>query len=125
MQYFTLSVLIADDDKEELLTLDRFFRKEGYLTCLANDGYTAVKIVRSRELDLVITDVSMPGFSGIETVREIKLIRPQMPIIVMTGYPSKEIMVSALEEGAYCLLRKPIEINYLRQIVREILPLWP
>lgn len=120
MYYLPPSILIADDNEEELLTLDRVFRGEGYEICLANDGFTAVKIVRSRELDLVITDICMPSLGGIETIREIKLIRPQMPIVVITGYPSKEIVVSALEEGAYCLLRKPIEIDYLRQIVREI-----
>ena len=115
------TILIVDDDEPTSRSLEQSIGKSGYQIRLAPDGFVAIRIVQTELVHLVILDVNLPVRRGIVTLREIKQIKPQLPVIMMTANPSKEVMVEALEEGAYSFLQKPLDIFYLRKIIQELL----
>jgi len=118
------TVLITEDDKPTRISLDRLMRRDGYNTRLAEDGMIAIKIVRHENVDLAILDINVPRKSGIETLKEIKVIRRDLPVVMITGQPSKEILLEILDAGAYSFMIKPFDIYNLRKLVKEIFQTW-
>lgn len=113
-------ILLVDDDNE--------FRKEfkdsfsTYNVIEAPDGETAVRILRKpNEVDLVILDVKMPGENGTETLRKIKSIAPDLGIIILTGYSSKDSAIEAVKGHADDYIEKPFDIEELRDTMERIL----
>lgn len=117
----TGSILIVDDDKATRHSLDQAMSINGYETLAVADGYIAVTIVKRKLIDIVILDVNMPGQSGLQTLQRIKVVRPQLPVIMTSGTPTESVMTAAIEKGASSFMRKPVDINCLRRTVREIL----
>ncbi|MEW5768384.1 MAG: response regulator [bacterium] len=115
------SILIVDDDQATRDSLNEAMSINGYETLTIADGYIAVTIVKRDLIDIVILDVNMPGQGGLQTLRGIKVVRPQLPVIMTSGTPTESVITAAIEEGASSFMRKPIDINYLRRTVREIL----
>lgn len=115
------TILIVDDDQGASSSLERAITHTGYYARLANDGFLAIRIVKSETVDLVMLDVNLPDMNGIVTLHEMRLIRPQMPVIMMTAHPTKEVMQEALEEGATTFVPKPLDLSYLHRILRQLL----
>ena len=70
---------------------------------------------------LIITDIRMPGFSGLEILPELKRLQPEIPIIVITAFGSEEVYLKALSRGADAYLAKPIHFNKLKELIREVI----
>ena len=103
-------ILIVDDEPDIASTLSMLMTDEGYRVITATDGQEALKRFSSHPVDVVISDIRMPGVDGLSLLRRIKALDPEAAIIMMTGFASVENAVSAMKEnGAYDYLLKPIE----------------
>ena len=108
------SVLVVDDDTAHRTMLRTLIGGWGYEISEADDGSSAISEVRERPYDLVLMDVRMLKVSGTEALREIKSFNPAVPVIIMTAYSSVESAVSAIKEGAYDYLTKPLDFDKLK-----------
>ncbi len=107
-------ILVVDDDKNHLKTLQTIIRSWGYQVTVADDGIKAVANVKERPFALVLMDVRMAQMSGIEALRHIKQYNPAIPILIMTAYSSVDSAVEALKAGAYDYLTKPLDFEVLK-----------
>lgn len=115
-------ILIIDDEKNIREGLAADFEMDGYEVCLAANGKEGLEIVKSDKIDLVITDLRMPGgVSGDEVLRQITTKMPGIPVIVLTGHGSIDAAVKAMQNGAYDFLTKPLNLEQLETIVRKAL----
>lgn len=103
------TILIVDDEKNYTLILSAILEEEGFETLTANSGNDAVNILENADIDLVITDMKMPGMDGIELLESIKEKDPDLPVIMMTAYGTVEKAVEAMQKGAYNYILKPFE----------------
>ncbi len=114
-------LLVVDDEPSMREFLEIMLSQEGYQVRTASTGEEGVKAYRAEEPDLVLTDVKMPGMSGLDLIREIHSLDPAAPIIAITAYASADDAVRAVREGAYDYLSKPFQIEDLRIIIRNAL----
>ncbi|HJA09533.1 MAG TPA: sigma-54 dependent transcriptional regulator [Candidatus Mailhella merdigallinarum] len=107
-------ILIVDDDQPHRSMLRTVLRGWGYGVEEADDGTTAVALVRERAFDVVLTDVRMAHMDGITTLSQIRAWNPAIPVLIMTAWSSVESAVDALRLGAYDYLTKPLDFDVLR-----------
>lgn len=103
------TILIVDDEKNYPLILAAVLQEEGYETLTANSGQETLKIIRNSDVDLVLTDMKMPGMDGIELLEKIKSKDPDLPVIMMTAHGTVEKAVEAMQKGAYNYILKPFD----------------
>jgi len=103
-------ILVIDDEPDILKTLEMTLSQEGYHVTTATGGEAALEIFRRQTFELVITDMRMPGMDGIEVIRQVKDLDPDVEAIVLTGYATLENAVLSLRNvGAFDYLTKPLE----------------
>lgn len=118
-----LSVVLADDENKILLLLQKLIDWEslGYeIAGTANDGLRALELVREKQPDLLITDVRMPGCSGIELIQRAKDLQPNLHFIIISGYRKFEYAQNALKYGVEDYLLKPIKQDDLIGILLRL-----
>ncbi len=103
------NILIVDDEKNYPMIIGELLEEEGYTTLTASSGMEALDILNTELIDLVLSDVKMPGMSGIQLLEKIKEIKPDIPVIIMTAFGSVEKAVEAMHKGAYTFILKPFE----------------
>ncbi len=108
-----MRILIVDDEGSLLLTLVANLELEGFDVVGAQDANSALRLVREGHFDLVLTDIRMPGMSGLELFRSIRSIRPDMPVILMTAFAAENLINQAVQEGVFAVLPKPFEIEHV------------
>ncbi|XOF32165.1 MAG: sigma-54-dependent transcriptional regulator [Candidatus Electrothrix sp. YB6] len=101
------SILVVDDEPNYLIVLSELLRDEGYEVFTADSGHAGLRTVREADLDLVITDMKMPGMDGIELLSKIKEFNRQLPVILVTAYAEVGKAVEAMHLGAFTYLAKP------------------
>ncbi|RJP81639.1 MAG: response regulator [Candidatus Zixiibacteriota bacterium] len=107
-------ILIVDDDPNIVQVIEQALTFKGYSTCSTTDGEEAFRIFREEgEFDVVLTDLVLPGISGIELLEKFKELDPTCEVLVLTGFGSNEKAVEALKKGAYDYLKKPTNIDEL------------
>jgi DNA-binding NtrC family response regulator len=102
-------VLVVDDHELYRKAVERILVRAGHQVTTARDASEAMHWVTQGPVDLVLCDVKMPGISGLELVRQIREVHPDLPCIVITGYGGAEASLEALRAGAYWFLEKPVE----------------
>ena len=107
------NILIVDDEKTIRDSLKIVLEEEGFETSTAGDGVEALNIIKSKTIDVVITDIKMPGMDGIELMEKGSKISPDIFFIVMTAYASVKTAIDSLHHGAFDYLIKPIEFEDL------------
>ena len=107
-------VLLVEDKAELRAMLRKALERAGYAVEEAPDGNTAIEKVRNRRYQLVLSDLKLPGNSGIEVLREAKKVEPTLPVILMTAYGSVEEAVTAMKEGAFDFIQKPVDLDHLK-----------
>lgn len=107
-------LLIADDDKSILGLLQETLQND-FEVFSAEDGAEALMIFEKHHFDLVLTDIRMPGIDGIQLLRTIKKLCPNCEVLLMTGYADTHVAISALNEGAFALIAKPLSTKMLLQ----------
>lgn len=108
-----LRILVVDDDRRMAKTLVDILRVKGYEAEAAHSGPEAIEKVEKGHFGCVLTDIKMPGISGVELYRAIKTVRPDLPVVLMTAYSTDRLVKEGLEEGAIAALTKPLNINAL------------
>jgi two-component system NtrC family response regulator len=113
------SILIVDDEPNYLIVLSELLRDEGYEVFTADSGISGLKIARETDLDMVISDMKMPGMDGIELLARLKEYAPHLPVILITAYAEVEKAVEAMHLGAFTYLAKPFSNEQLLATVRK------
>jgi DNA-binding NtrC family response regulator len=114
-------ILIVDDEKNIREGLAASLEMDGYGVETAADGDAGFKRFRKGDIDLVITDLRMPGLSGEELLKRIDSETPGIPVIVLTGHGTVETAVAAMRNGAYDFLTKPVDLDHLSLLVKRAL----
>lgn len=116
-----MKILIVEDDLRIASLIKRALEEEGFVTESAHDGLQGKKLASSTECDLIITDIILPDFTGIELCREIKRIKPDIPIIMLTALGTTDDKVEGFDAGADDYLVKPFEMRELLARIRALL----
>lgn len=111
-------ILIVDDDSNLRRVIQVLLEHEGYAASTAASGVEALQILRDTAQGVVITDVRMPGMSGIDLLRQIREKYPPIVVLIMTAHGSREGAAEAMGLGAYDYLTKPVRADVLRRAVR-------
>jgi len=115
------TLLVADDDPGLRESLERTLTREGYRVVLASDGRAALERVQAGGVDLIVTDLRMPGLTGLELLRAAKAIMPDVDVILLTAFGTVEEAVKAMKDGAYDFLTKPFRREQLIKLVDKAL----
>ncbi len=115
------TLLVADDDPGLRESLERALTREGFRVVLASDGNAALERLQAGGIDLVLTDLKMPGLTGIELLRAVKAIAPDVDVILLTAFGTVEEAVKAMKEGAYDFLTKPFQRAQVLRLIRQAL----
>ncbi|MBI4841835.1 MAG: sigma-54-dependent Fis family transcriptional regulator [candidate division NC10 bacterium] len=114
-------ILLVDDEADTLDACTQILRKDGYQVETAVSAREAIQLLRSRPFDLAITDLKMPQVDGLELLKAIKRVDPEMAVVMITGYATVETAVASMKEGAYDYIPKPFTPDELRLVVRNAL----
>jgi len=106
-----IKVLVVDDDRRMVKTICDILLVKGYSAEPAYSGEEAVRKAKTEEFDCVLMDLKMEGIDGIETLKQIKKIVPDLPVVMMSAYATEEQMEEAMRVGAYSVLTKPVDIQ--------------
>jgi DNA-binding NtrC family response regulator len=112
-------LLLVEDKNELRAMLRKALERAGYDVDEAPDGAAAIQKVRARRYLLVITDLKMPGASGLDVLRETKQADATIPVILLTAFGSVEEAVAAMKEGAFDFLQKPVDLDHLKLLVQR------
>jgi len=112
-------LLLVEDKNELRAMLRKALERAGYVVDEAADGSAAIQKVRARRYLLVITDLKMPGASGLDVLRETKAADATIPVILLTAFGSVEEAVAAMKDGAYDFLQKPVDLDHLKLLVQR------
>src|ERR1700736_4040744 len=115
------TLLVADDDPAVRQSLERTLTREGYAVVLAPDGLAALERLQAGGVDLVLSDLKMPGLTGLELLREAKAVAPDVDVILLTAFGTVEEAVRAMKDGATDFLTKPFQRAQLTKVVRQAL----
>ena len=114
-------ILVVDDDTSNLASLQRVFEREDLDVLAAEDGRTALDILRRQRVDVVLTDVMMPGITGMDLLKTVRTVSPEAEVILMTAFGTIETAVEAMKDGAYDFITKPFKrVQVVRSVRRAL-----
>jgi DNA-binding NtrC family response regulator len=114
-------ILIVDDDQAMRLALSESLESCGYDISVAENGSEALNLFKKGKFDLVVTDMKMPGMTGIEVLQSVKILSPDIPVILITAYGTVNTAVEAMKEGAAEFIMKPFSLDDLEAVVKNVI----
>jgi DNA-binding NtrC family response regulator len=114
-------ILVVDDEEQMRGLLVKVLERKGYQVSVCGNGADALDFLEREPADLVVTDVRMPGLSGMEALRAIKELNPEIVVIIMTAFGSIDQAVQAVKEGAYDYINKPFKIDEMLLTIEKAL----
>ncbi len=112
-------ILLIDDEPAQILSIQSFLKRRNYQVISANSGTEGLALFQKGNVNLVFTDYRMPDMNGLQVVKEITKINPEIPVIVLTAYSDSEDAVQVMKEGAFDYLSKPIDLDELELLVQK------
>jgi len=107
------AILIVDDEPNYLVVLSELLKDEGFEVFTASDGFQGLQVVKDVDLDIVITDMQMPGMNGLELLEKIKAEKADLPVVMITAFAEVNKAVAAMQAGAHSYLAKPFSNDEL------------
>lgn len=114
-----ITVLVVDDERSNVESLEKIFQREGMRVLTALDAKGAMGELRQHRVHVVLTDLMMPGTTGLELLRAVKELSPESEVVLMTAYGSVEAAVAAMRDGAYDFVEKPLKRHSIVKAVRK------
>ncbi len=108
------NILIVDDERDILEQLPEIVQRWGHQTFTASNGFEALKVFEQHNIDLVVSDIKMPEMNGYELLQKVQEIDKQCVVLFLTGYPSLDSAVDAMQSGAEDYLIKPVNFDELK-----------
>ena len=116
-------VLVVDDEQDIRETLKDILEKEGYSVEMAGSGTEAISKIDSIKPDLILMDVRMPGMNGVDLLKKLREINEDVPVAMITAYEDVALAEEALKLGAYDYIKKPFDLDYLREsVLSKVIP---
>jgi len=115
-----IRVFIVDDDRDLAESLSMALEGSGCEVELAYSGEEAIEAFRKKDFDIAFMDVKLPGLNGVESFLEIKKIKPGIKVVMMTGYSVEQLLEQALDNGAWGILHKPIDMHKLLEMLKKV-----
>lgn len=115
-----MNLLIAEDESNLSKLLERVLTKEGYTVYTVPDGSSAIDLIRSKPIDLVLTDIKMPNMDGIELLKQIKAYDQDIEVILMTAFATLDTAINAMKMGAKDYIRKPFDLDEVLETVNRV-----
>ena len=113
-------ILVVDDEPTIVDTLKDLLELYGHEVDTADNGYEAISRIKETSYSFVLMDIRMPGINGVETLKEIKIIDPNCSVVMMTAYSMDQLLSEAIEEGAYSIFFKPLDLEKLVTIIEDV-----
>ncbi|GBE53950.1 MAG TPA: response regulator [Euryarchaeota archaeon] len=114
-------ILIAEDDVGLRKGLEEMMKEENYEVVAVDDGRKVLDEIKNKDFDVLLTDLVMPELGGMELLTEVKRIRPEMKVIIITAFATIDSAVEAIKKGASDYIEKPFKINEVQNTVRKVL----
>ncbi|MBT5095609.1 MAG: response regulator [Halobacteriovoraceae bacterium] len=115
------TLVLVDDEVEILDGLSTILRDESYNVVTFNQASTFIEKLSSMEIDLLLTDFKMPGINGLELVQIVHKAKPQLPIVMISGFLDPNIIIEGLSVGISGFIQKPIKFNYLLPMISNFI----
>ena len=115
------TILVVDDDRPIRSTLKEILEFEKFKVDDAEDGLAAISKVEKNTYDLILCDIKMPKMDGIEVLQKIQELKPEIPVVMISGHGDIETAVGAIKMGAFDFIAKPLDLNRLLVTVRNAL----
>ncbi|GAG98232.1 unnamed protein product, partial [marine sediment metagenome] len=114
------SILIVDDNASLCKMMSFVLGRKGYAVTTAKDGMEAITRVKERPFDITFMDIKMPLMDGVETYRRLKKLRPEGVVVMMTAYAVEDLVQQALQEGAYGIIYKPLDLEKVVALIERL-----
>lgn len=114
-------ILVIDDERSIRNTLKDILEFEKYQVDLAEDGFKALELLKSNEYDVVLCDIKMPGMDGIEVLQKVEELKPDTPVVMISGHGNIDTAVESIKKGAFDFIEKPLDLNRLLITLRNAL----
>ena len=112
-------ILVIDDERSIRNTLKDILEFEKYQVEVAEDGFKALELIRSADFDVILCDIKMPGMDGIEVLQKIEEIKPDIPVVMISGHGNIDTAVESIKKGAFDFIEKPLDLNRLLITLRN------
>ncbi|MDP2336133.1 MAG: sigma-54 dependent transcriptional regulator [Bacteroidota bacterium] len=112
-------ILVIDDERSIRNTLKDILEFEKYEVELAEDGFKALELLKSNDFDVILCDIKMPGMDGIEVLQKVEEIKPDIPVVMISGHGNIDTAVESIKKGAFDFIEKPLDLNRLLITLRN------
>lgn len=112
-------LMVVDDERDIVDLLQHEFTSEGYSVAVAGNGYEAILKALDTQFDLILIDMVMPKLNGVETIRILRKIYPNLPIVAFTGHVGQGYMSETMSLGVIDCVKKPFKLDYLREVIKN------
>lgn len=113
-------ILVADDEESMRWVLSKALKRKGFSVDLAKDGDEALRMIQSSPYDMAILDIKMPGLSGLDLLDQIRELKKELLVVIMTAEASMKNAVEAMKRGAYDYITKPFDLDVIDAIIEKI-----
>ena len=100
-------ILVIDDERSIRNTLKDILEFEKYQVELAEDGFKALELLQTKDFDVILCDIKMPGMDGIEVLQKIEELKPDIPVVMISGHGNIDTAVESIKKGAFDFIEKP------------------
>lgn len=112
-------ILVIDDERSIRNTLKDILELEKYKVEVAEDGFKALELIKATDYDVILCDIKMPGMDGIEVLQKIEELKPDTPVVMISGHGNIDTAVESIKKGAYDFIEKPLDLNRMLITIRN------